>query len=343
MDIPSIIHAAKSTSCTFIHPGYGFLSESPDFAHAINAAGLHLIGPSASALTTFGSKTAALDLARRAGLPTLESLHSATPDGISPDDAHSFLTRLRTTDPTACILLKPLHGGGGRGIRSVMNASEIPTAFAQAQREALASCGSGTLYAERLLARARHVEVQILGDGKGNCVHLCERDCTLQRRRQKVVEVCPSPAISPKLRGQLVDGAVKLLGGVAYEGLGTVEFLVDDVTARHWFMEVNPRIQVEHAVTEELFGVDLVRAQLDVALARRGFVGSHVRPLGVVEDVKGSVEAVMRGAGDAMGYAIQCRVNAETMGAGVGEEMMILPSSGTVRVFAPPPTALGVR
>jgi 3-methylcrotonyl-CoA carboxylase alpha subunit len=255
----AILDAARATGAQAVHPGYGFLSENAEFADACRGAGLAFIGPSPSAMEKVGSKTAARQLAERAGVPVVPG---AVPDDQS--DAGVTAAAMRVGFP---LLLKPSEGGGGIGMKAVHDATSLAAAIAQARREAEAAFGDGTLYVERLVTRPRHVEFQILGDRHGGVVHLFERECSIQRRHQKVIEETPSTAVTPALRERMGAAAVALARAAGYENAGTVEFLVegrgDD--APFYFLEMNARLQVEHPITEAVTGVDLVRAQLGIA------------------------------------------------------------------------------
>ncbi|MGF6174757.1 acetyl/propionyl-CoA carboxylase alpha subunit [Ensifer sp. 4252] len=241
LDIAAVISAAKRANVDAVHPGYGFLSENGDFADAVVAAGLIFIGPSGDAIRLLGDKVAARAVAEKAGVPTVPGS-----DGRISSLADALEVTERTGFP---VMIKAAAGGGGRGIRIVNNAAELDTQFPQASAEALASFGDGGLYLEKVITRARHVEVQILGDGQ-NVVHCYERECSLQRRRQKVWEEAPSFLLPPEVRQKLCDSAVALARSVGYRGAGTVEYLYDDETREFYFIEVNTRIQVEHPVTE---------------------------------------------------------------------------------------------
>jgi acetyl/propionyl-CoA carboxylase alpha subunit len=255
----AILDAARATGAQAVHPGYGFLSENAEFADACRQAGLVFIGPSSAAMEKVGSKTAARRLAERAGVPVVPG---AVPDDQS--DAGIAAAASRVGFP---LLLKPSEGGGGIGMKAVHDAPSLAPAIVQARREAEAAFGDGTLYVERLVARPRHVEFQILGDRQGSVVHLFERECSIQRRHQKVLEETPSTAVTPALRQRMGAAAVALARAAGYENAGTVEFLVegrgDD--APFYFLEMNARLQVEHPITEAVTGVDLVRAQLRLA------------------------------------------------------------------------------
>ena len=255
----AILEAARATAADAIHPGYGFLSENAEFAEACAAADVAFIGPPPGAMAKLGSKTAARRLAEATGVPVV-------PGAIPADQSERAIVEAaqRVGFP---VLLKPSEGGGGIGMKAVETAADLPAAIAQARREAEAAFGDGTLYVERLVARPRHVEFQILGDRHGAVVHLFERECSIQRRHQKVIEETPSPAVTPALRQRMGAAAVALARAAGYYNAGTVEFLVDGAGdgASFYFLEINARLQVEHPVTEAVTGVDLVRAQLTVA------------------------------------------------------------------------------
>ena len=249
LDVDDVLRAAAQAGADAVHPGYGFLSESPAFARACAAHGLAFVGPSPEILSDLGDKTRARELAEAAGLPVLAA--------ADRDGAAALLER------TGAVMVKAVAGGGGRGMRRVTDPDELPDALARCASEAGAAFGDDRVYAEELLRPARHVEVQIVGDGTGAVVSLGERDCSVQRRHQKVVEVAPAPGLDPAVRDGLAAAAVRLGESVRYRGLGTVEFLVSG--DRFAFIEVNPRLQVEHTITEEVTGVDLVRAQIRLA------------------------------------------------------------------------------
>jgi acetyl-CoA carboxylase biotin carboxylase subunit len=258
----SILEAARSSGADAVHPGYGFLSENADFARACERTGLVFVGPTSSAIALTGSKLEARRTVEGAGVPVV-------PGEVPPDQTDDGLRKAidRLGLPA---LVKASAGGGGRGMRLVGIGDEIVTAVQSARREALAAFGDGTLYVERLLTRAHHVEVQVFGDAHGEVVHLFERDCSLQRRHQKVIEESPSPVLTEALRERLTTAAVCAARAVGYRNAGTVEFLVDERDTAHagrafYFLEMNTRLQVEHPITEAVAGLDLVRAQLLVA------------------------------------------------------------------------------
>jgi len=255
----AILDAARASGAQAVHPGYGFLSENDAFAAACAQAGLVFIGPPPDAMAKLGSKTAARRLAEAAGVPVVP--------GAVPGDQSDAALIAAAQQVGFPVLLKPSEGGGGIGMKAVHAAAELPAAIAQARREAEAAFGDGTLYVERLVARPRHVEFQVLGDRHGTVVHLFERECSIQRRHQKVLEETPSTAVTPALRARMGAAAVALAKAAGYANAGTVEFLVDGHgdTASFYFLEMNARLQVEHPITEAVTGVDLVRAQIEVA------------------------------------------------------------------------------
>ena len=266
LSIPKIIEAARSAEADAIHPGYGFLSENATFAAACEQAGVTFVGPTSATIAQMGSKTDARRLMQQAGVPVVP--------GDAPADQSDEGLRAAIERVGLPALVKPSHGGGGKGMRRIRERGEIAEAVPAARREALAAFGSGTLYVERLIERPRHVEVQIFGDAHGQTLHLFERECSLQRRHQKVIEESPSPAISPALRTRITEAAVTAARAASYRNAGTVEFLVEErggadrtrpPSQEFYFLEMNTRLQVEHGVTESVVGVDLVRAQLLVA------------------------------------------------------------------------------
>jgi len=251
-----LIHAALSTGCDAVHPGYGFLSERAAFAEKCENAGLNFVGPKAETIRLVGDKLAARALARSANVPMVSG--SEKVDTV--DDA------LRIADGIGFpVITKASAGGGGRGMVVARSPEELRSSFDAASHEAKEAFGDGTLYLERFVERARHVEVQVVGDGEGNIVHFAERDCSLQRRYQKMVEEAPAAILSPALRNRVSRAAIDLLSPISYRNAGTVEFLYDEETEQFFFMEVNARIQVEHPVSEQICGIDLIQRQLDVA------------------------------------------------------------------------------
>ena len=315
LDGAAIIALAREAGCQAIHPGYGFLSETAAFARLCADAGLTFIGPRPEALDLFGDKAAARALAARLGVPTADGGSRAA--GLQ--ETQDFLESL---GPNGAMMIKASAGGGGRGMRLVRAGDDVAEAYARCRSEALASFGSDAVYVERLIEPARHLEVQVLGDRAGGLTHLWERDCSLQRRNQKLVEIAPSPNLPQALRKDLIDAALTLARAADYDSLGTFEFLVegDPANGRFVFIEANPRLQVEHTVTEEVTGVDLVRAQIEVA------AGRTLSDLGLAEPPA------------ATGYAIQARINTETMDA----TGAVRPTGGMLTVFEPP-SGPGVR
>jgi len=253
--IEEIVAQAKKAGITMIHPGYGFLSERAPFASAVEKAGIRFLGPSAETITAMGEKTAAKEIAEKAKVPTLPWAR------VQPGaDLKREADRIGYP-----LLLKAAAGGGGKGMRKVLQASELEEAAAGASREALASFGDGTLFLEKLLESPRHIEVQVFGDGKGKAVHLYERECSLQRRHQKIWEEARAPHLSEKTRESLYAAAIRLTESVRYRSAGTLEFLVDSEEG-FYFLEMNTRLQVEHTVSEQVTGIDLVHAQIRQAL-----------------------------------------------------------------------------
>jgi len=253
----AIIAAARDTGAEAVHPGYGFLAENHDFAFACANAGLVFIGPPGPVIQQMGSKIAARQLAARAGAPVVP--------GETPADQRDESIAAAARRIGFPVLLKPAEGGGGIGMKAVLEEAGLLPAIAQARREARAAFGDGTLYVERLIARPRHVEVQILADDHGHVVHLFERECSIQRRHQKVIEETPSTALTPALRARMGEAAVAVARAAGYRNAGTIEFLLDMEGRAFYFLEMNTRLQVEHPVTEQVVGVDIVRAQIAVA------------------------------------------------------------------------------
>jgi 3-methylcrotonyl-CoA carboxylase alpha subunit len=255
LDVARIIAAAQASGAQAIHPGYGFLSENPEFAEACAAAGLIFVGPPASAMRAMGSKSAAKTLMQRSGVPLLPGYHGENQDAM-------FLAA-QARDVGYPVVIKAVSGGGGRGMRVVESAADFATALASARQESAAAFGGDRVLIERYLQRPRHIEVQIFADTKGNVVHLFERDCSVQRRHQKVIEEAPAPGIDPRRRAALGEAAVAAARAVGYVGAGTVEFVAD--ADGFFFLEMNTRLQVEHPITEMVTGLDLVEWQLRVA------------------------------------------------------------------------------
>ena len=259
LSIPALLDAARATGADAIHPGYGFLSENAAFANACAQAGITFIGPPGDVIDRLGSKVAARAIAERAGVPVVP--------GAAPADQSTDAIAAAARKVGFPVLLKPSAGGGGIGMKTLRDERALAAGIDQARREATAAFGDGTLYVERLIEHARHVEIQVLADNHGNVVHLFERECSIQRRHQKVVEETPSTAVTPALRQRMGDAAVALARAAGYRNAGTVEFLLEGTgdAASFYFLEVNTRLQVEHPVTERVTGVDLVRAQIAVA------------------------------------------------------------------------------
>jgi acetyl-CoA carboxylase biotin carboxylase subunit len=277
-----LIAAALDTGCDAVHPGFGFLSENADFAEAVQQAGLVFIGPPAAAIRAMGLKTTALDLAQRAQVPIVPGYHDAGSDAQYRQAAEQI---------GYPVLVKAAAGGGGKGMRIVRAASELDAALESARREALKSFADERVFLEKYIEHARHIEFQIFADSHGHTLHLGERDCSVQRRHQKIIEESPSPAMTPELRAQMGMAAVRLAEAVGYVNAGTVEFIVDERDHRFYFLEMNTRLQVEHPVTEFVTGLDLVHLQFHVAAG-----GS----LPFTQD-----QVTQRG------HAIECRVYAE--------------------------------
>jgi acetyl-CoA carboxylase biotin carboxylase subunit len=302
LNVPALLATARGTGADAIHPGYGFLAENADFAAACAEAGLTFVGPSAEAIRAMGDKIHARERAAALGVPIVPG------------------SRVPVSEPTQAetvgrsvgypLLLKAAAGGGGRGMRVVHAAGELREAFTAAQAEAQAAFGDDRLYVERFLERVRHVEIQILADRFGASLQLGERDCSVQRRHQKLLEEAPSPAVTPALRAALGDAALVLARSIKYEGAGTVEFVLEEASGRFAFIEMNTRIQVEHPVTEMVTGVDLVAAQLRLAAGER------------LPFAQGDVTI--------SGHALECRINAEDPAAD------FRPSPGRIGRWTPP-------
>ena len=306
-----ILEAARQTGADAVHPGYGFLSENAEFAEACAAAGITFIGPPPSAIRAMGGKTSARALMQAAGVPVVPGDNGPGGKGF-PTAAEARAAAARIGYP---VMLKAVAGGGGRGMRVVTDEDKLEAALTGAQREATAAFGDGTIYLEKAVVRARHIEIQVFGDTHGNVVHLFERDCSVQRRNQKVIEEAPSPALDEDLRRAMGEVAVKAARSVGYVGAGTIEMLFDQASRSFYFLEMNTRLQVEHPVTELITGVDLVRWQIRVA---------EGHPLPLTQE-----QIVRRGA------AIECRVYAE-------DAVKFLPSPGTITSLRVP-AGPGVR
>jgi len=282
LNIPRIISAAEITNADGIHPGYGFLAENAEFAEICESSGLTFIGPSAEMISNMGNKIYAKNLMKNVGVPVIPGS-----DGGVQNEKEALELAQEIGYP---VMLKAAAGGGGRGMRIVHDAGELSQAFAMAQAEAQAAFGNPLLYMERYFEKPRHIEVQLLGDGQGQVIALGERECSIQRKHQKLIEESPSPAVSPSLRSEMVNAAVKGAKAVGYRSAGTIEFLLDE-DSRFYFMEMNTRIQVEHPVTEMVYGIDLLKEQIRVAAG------------GALNEIHAALEP--------KGHAIECRINAE--------------------------------
>ncbi|KUI27167.1 acetyl/propionyl-CoA carboxylase subuit alpha [Mycobacterium sp. IS-1742] len=309
LDIEAVVSAARRTGAQAVHPGYGFLSENADFAAALGAAGVVFIGPPVDAIKTMGDKIAAKAAVSAFGVPVVPGISRP---GLTDDDLIAGVG-----DVGFPVLVKPSAGGGGKGMRVVRDAAELPAALVSARREAAAAFGDDTLFLERFVLNPRHIEVQVLADGHGNVIHLGERECSLQRRHQKVIEEAPSPLLDEATRARIGEAACDTARSVDYAGAGTVEFIVSaDRPDEFFFMEMNTRLQVEHPVTEMVTGVDLVEQQVRIAA--------------------GEKLTIAQGDVTLRGHAVEARVYAEDPGRG------FLPTGGTVHGLAEPGGA-GVR
>jgi acetyl-CoA carboxylase biotin carboxylase subunit len=310
LSIPRLLEAARASGADAVHPGYGFLSENAAFAAACEEAGLIFVGPSSDVIARMGSKIAARRLMTEAGVPIVP--------GQMPDDQSDEGIRRAIDAVGLPAIVKASAGGGGKGLRRIDEATSAIEAVQAARREALAAFGDGSLYVERRIERARHIEVQVFGDHHGRIIHLFERECSMQRRHQKVIEETPSPAITPAVRARITEAAVAAARAVGYRNAGTVEFLLEGsgYDAQFYFLEMNTRLQVEHAVTEQVVGIDLVRAQLLVASG---------------EPLPWESDSLRQ-----RGHAIEARVYAEDPSDN------FLPQAGPLLVYAEP-RAPGVR
>jgi pyruvate carboxylase subunit A len=307
LDMEQIVSLAKRIGADAIHPGYGFLSENAQFAHLCRAYGITFIGPSPQAIHLMGNKVKARELAKEVGVPIVPG----TDGGVtSVEDALAFA---RTVGYP--VMIKASAGGGGRGLRVVQSDAELRESMEAAGREAEAAFGDGSLFIEKYIDRPHHIEFQILADQHGNIIHLGERDCSIQRRHQKLIEIAPSLILTPRLRAEMGEAAIAIARAVDYDNAGTVEFLLDQ-EGRYYFIEMNPRIQVEHTVTEQITAIDIVRNQISIAAGK---------PLDIrQEDVT------------LQGHAIQCRINAED------PRNNFRPCTGTVTAYLSP-GGIGVR
>ncbi|MFB3904324.1 MAG: acetyl-CoA carboxylase biotin carboxylase subunit [Acidobacteriota bacterium] len=300
LNIPSIISAAEVTNVDAIHPGYGYLAESAHFAEVCETCGIKFIGPTPESMTLMGDKAAARRSMREAGLPIIPGT-----DVLQDRDGNPESKAAAIGYP---VLVKAVAGGGGRGMRIVRRPEELQDALATAQAEALSAFGSPAVYLEKYLENPRHIELQILADEHGNVVHLGERDCSVQRRHQKLIEESPSPAVSEKMRQELGEKVIRAIRRVNYHNAGTVEFLFDQ-KGNYYFIEMNTRVQVEHPVTEMVTGVDIVKEQIRIAAGEKlGF---------------SQAEVVFRG------HSVECRINAESPST-------FVPCPGRITVFHPP-------
>jgi acetyl-CoA carboxylase biotin carboxylase subunit len=300
LDVPSIISAAELTNADAIHPGYGFLSENADFAEQVEKSGFTFIGPTADTIRLMGDKVSAKQQMKLTGVPTVPGSEGALPD--DPDEVLRIAREIGFP-----VIVKAAAGGGGRGMRVVHNEEVLLSSIQVTQSEAQAAFGSPVVYMEKFLQRPRHVEIQVLADGQGNAIHLGDRDCSLQRRHQKIIEEAPAPGIDPSLRDEIGDACIRACLDMGYRGAGTFEFLFEDNA--FYFIEMNTRVQVEHPVTEMISGIDIVREQLMIAGGR---------PLSIKqEDVT------------LTGHSIECRINAE-------DPRTFMPSPGTIKTFHAP-------
>ncbi|WP_025732899.1 acetyl-CoA carboxylase biotin carboxylase subunit [Carnimonas nigrificans] len=306
LNIPALISTAEVTDAQAIHPGYGFLSENADFAEQVERSGFTFVGPTAEVIRLMGDKVSAIEAMKAAGVPTVPGS-----DGPLPDDEQAQLAIAdRIGYP---VIIKAAAGGGGRGMRVVREPGELVGAVAITKSEAGAAFGSSVVYMEKFLERPRHVEIQVLADGQGNAIHLYDRDCSLQRRHQKVLEEAPAPHLDPQARAKVLKRCVDACIQIGYRGAGTFEFLYED--GEYFFIEMNTRVQVEHPVTEMITGIDIVKEQLRIASGM---------PLSITqEDVQEN------------GHAFECRINAE-------DSRTFMPSPGKV-TFYHAPGGIGVR
>jgi len=290
LNIKDIVSIAKENQIDLIHPGYGFLSENPNFAKAVRLAGITYVGPDEKTLRLFGDKVRSKKLAEENQIPTIKG----TSGKITYKQAESFYKSL---SKKASLMLKAVNGGGGRGMRLVENLNELKEAYERASSEAKASFGSESLFIEEYLTKQRHIEVQIVGDGSGSVTHFGERECSVQRRHQKIIEMAPSPGLKPEYRDKIICAAVKLAETTNYKGLGTFEFLTSDTGKIFRFIEANARLQVEHTVTEQVYGIDLVKYQIQIAL------GKTLKQLKITQ----------KDVPEPKGIAVQARINMEVM------------------------------
>ena len=300
LNVPSIISAMELTNSTAVHPGYGFLAENSDFAEQVEKSGFIFIGPPADVIRIMGDKVEAIKAMKKAGVPTVPG--SDGPLGNNPQELQAIAERIGYP-----VIIKAASGGGGRGMRVVRDSQNLIQAISITQAEATSAFGDGTVYMEKFLTAPRHVEIQVLADGHGHAIHLGDRDCSLQRRHQKVLEEAPAPGISDSIRQKVYSDCVRACQEIGYLGAGTFEFLFED--DKFYFIEMNTRVQVEHPVSEMITGIDIVKEQLRIA-------GGH--PLSFrQEDIKMT------------GHAFECRINAE-------DPISFLPQPGTINSFHAP-------
>lgn len=308
LNFANIISAATLTGCDAIHPGYGFLAENADFAELCRECNIEFIGPSPEAIAKMGAKDVARETMKKAGVPIVPGS-----DGLVKDAEEAKVVAQRIGYP---VIIKATAGGGGKGIRVALNEEELVKGIHITQQEAATAFGNPGVYLEKYIEDFRHVEIQVMADKFGNVIHLGERDCTIQRRLQKLLEESPSPALSSEMREEMGQAAVKAAKAVDYTGAGTIEFIFDHRNQKFYFMEMNTRIQVEHPVTEMVTGVDLVKEQILVASGE---------PLSLKQD-----EVTWNG------WAIECRINAEN------PEKNFMPSAGKINFYLPP-GGIGIR
>ncbi len=300
LNVPSIISAAEITDAEAIHPGYGFLAENASFAEICGSTGIRFIGPSPESIKLMGDKSKARETAKKAGVPVLPGS-----DGIVTEESSALEIARELGFP---VIVKAAAGGGGKGMRVVMDEAEFANAFVMAQTEALAAFSNADVYIEKYILQPRHIEIQLMADEKGNAVYLGERECSIQRRHQKLIEEAPSVIVDERLRKEMGEMAVAIAKTVKYRNAGTIEFLMDE-DKKYYFMEMNTRIQVEHPVTEMVTGLDLVKEQIRVAFGM---------PLSFTQD---QIKIT--------GHSIECRINAE-------DPEKFTPSPGTLTTFNPP-------
>ena len=305
----NLISAAVEKKAEAIHPGFGFLSENSTFAAMCEECNIKFIGPDASVIDAMGNKSNAREMMIKAGVPVIPGS-----DGIVEDIEQAYEIADRLGYP---VMVKASAGGGGKGIRIVRKREELQKAFESAKAETKAAFGDDSMYMEKVIEHARHVEVQVLGDKFGNVIHLGERDCSLQRKNQKVLEEAPSPAVTPEIREKLCDAAVRAAKAAGYQSAGTIEFLYDEATGAFYFMEMNTRVQVEHPVTEMITGVDIIKEQIRIADGKKLFMSQN--------DVR------------IQGHAIECRINAEA------PERNFAPCPGLIDYLLLPAGGLGLR